>query len=319
MNINLLIGWKRSPAHIELLKMFINQYCPQDIYTSDWAAIWSEKLGEHPKKAIDRMIKEGFLIEAPLEKWLDHNLTLPKLKAIAKQKALPVSGKKKDLISMLIFNDRQFMESQIVGQPIVYTCSDKGLAIAEPAKSKELQEKKQIRDAVIQALEASALQDASRLVREHESKKVFQRGIGMDWSKPSSSQDEILSIIFSGNPTILRSVPQSKMKKLRVAAGIMHLFGTSKSGYISEDLKLNLPFDDETAARMVLFYASNKHFLNQRSANGGKKVEISCADDSCKFCQRLRKKTYPISKAPELPHAGCTHEKGCRCCYLPVI
>ena len=47
-------------------------------------------------------------------------------------------------------------------------------------------------------------------------------------------------------------------------------------------------------------------------------IRISVAYDACSFCYE-RMNTYPKDQAPRLPHAGCSHENGCRCFYEPVL
>lgn len=47
-------------------------------------------------------------------------------------------------------------------------------------------------------------------------------------------------------------------------------------------------------------------------------IRVSVAHDACPYCYELLK-TYPKTKVPTLPHAGCSHEDGCRCFYEPVL
>lgn len=47
-------------------------------------------------------------------------------------------------------------------------------------------------------------------------------------------------------------------------------------------------------------------------------IRISAAQDACPHCHEFVS-TYPKGEVPRLPHAGCSHEHGCRCFYEPVI
>lgn len=47
-------------------------------------------------------------------------------------------------------------------------------------------------------------------------------------------------------------------------------------------------------------------------------IRLSVAHDACPYCYELLN-TYPKDKVPHLPHAGCSHEDGCRCFYEPVL
>ena len=47
-------------------------------------------------------------------------------------------------------------------------------------------------------------------------------------------------------------------------------------------------------------------------------IRVTVAHDACPYCYELMK-TYAKDKVPPLPHAGCSHENGCRCFYEPVL
>jgi hypothetical protein len=48
------------------------------------------------------------------------------------------------------------------------------------------------------------------------------------------------------------------------------------------------------------------------------KIRINVWDDACPSCQAAQG-TYEKTGVPHLPHAGCSHENGCRCSYEPVL
>ncbi len=47
-------------------------------------------------------------------------------------------------------------------------------------------------------------------------------------------------------------------------------------------------------------------------------IRVTVANDACPHCYELMK-TYAKNDLPLLPHAGCSHENGCRCFYEPVL
>jgi hypothetical protein len=49
-----------------------------------------------------------------------------------------------------------------------------------------------------------------------------------------------------------------------------------------------------------------------------KSIRVSTANDACSYCYE-RMNTYPKAQVPHLPHAGCSHDNGCRCFYEPVL
>jgi hypothetical protein len=47
-------------------------------------------------------------------------------------------------------------------------------------------------------------------------------------------------------------------------------------------------------------------------------VRINVANDACPLCYESRG-TFAKDAVPALPHEGCSHERGCRCNYEPVL
>jgi hypothetical protein len=66
-------------------------------------------------------------------------------------------------------------------------------------------------------------------------------------------------------------------------------------------------------------FSSTTIALNRMQENPRvRSIRVSVANDACPHCYELLK-TYPKNKVPHLPHAGCSHENGCRCFYEPVL
>lgn len=47
-------------------------------------------------------------------------------------------------------------------------------------------------------------------------------------------------------------------------------------------------------------------------------VRVSVAENSCPTCKQAEG-AYSKQDVPKIPIAGCSHEHGCRCFYLPVL
>jgi hypothetical protein len=56
----------------------------------------------------------------------------------------------------------------------------------------------------------------------------------------------------------------------------------------------------------------------RRNSNVVTGIEILVAPDSCEACKELTGKKFTLENVPDLPNLNCTHEKGCRCCYIPI-
>ena len=169
---------------------------------------------------------------------------------------------------------------------------------------------------------------AKRVVAKYEANQVFPRGLGIDWDRESLLTNPrdiyILKSIFEDLPTVAKGLDPQVIDQFRLAAGVMHLWGSDK---IAKSLlegfgELSNKFENIDFARMLWSSAVNKveliEYRELANSLGEKKykVEIDTANDEyvCDACKKLAKKKYPLfSDVPELPHPGCTH--ACRCGY----
>jgi hypothetical protein len=174
---------------------------------------------------------------------------------------------------------------------------------------------------VIEYLTKRKFKEASLMVAAYEAKQARPRGIGIDWKHYNPSRDiEILNTIFGSKPRIIAQLGDEKLEALRLGAAMMELWGTNMATqWIPASFETSLPFDNDTAARMLLFYAIHQRTLEGYRGAGLKYVELFPAPDSCEACKKLVGKQYILTEAPELPYEYCTHKLGCRCVLLPVV
>ena len=105
------------------------------------------------------------------------------------------------------------------------------------------------------------------------------------------------------------------MRSLRPKAAMMMLWGES---HLREGLETGTRFSGDVAARMlILSVNAQRHLREMRESGVLKEVEVGATDDSCEECKKLARRKYRLANVPELPYPACTHEMGCRCCYLP--
>jgi hypothetical protein len=313
-------NWKKSNAHLELLKKFEEQYSPEDIYRSEvWCNQWKDVLGEHPQKAIKRFTDEGILVEADLPRLLRYKFLVKELKEMCQQRGLPVSGKKDDLISRLIQADEKGMQQLVKGLKLL-CCTEKGLPIVQEYISYRKEERRIADDIVLDALKKKEFRSAAQTMIDYEANQVFSRGIGIDWKHQKTSRyvDE-LGEIFICKPKILDSVPNEKMELLRIMAGFAYLWGKSESRLFKDIEQIHSRLDNVVAARMIEFYIISKRNIAEYRETKGiiKFVKVLVAEDACEHCKKQSNKKYKLAgDIPELPDHKCTHEMGCRCSYI---
>jgi hypothetical protein len=173
---------------------------------------------------------------------------------------------------------------------------------------------------VLEYLIKRKFKEASLTVAAYEAEQPNTRGIGIDWRHYNPDNDiKKLKTIFESKPKILARLKNENLDAVRIATAMMALWGTNKAKkWLPVDFKTNLLFDNDTTARMLLFYAQNQASLDQYHHEGLKLIEFLPASDSCEACKKLAGE-YKLNKAPELPHEHCTHKMGCRCTFLPVV
>jgi len=303
--------WKKSPAHLLFLSKFRKPRATDDFSQSD---TWKAVLKESPKKAIKRFLDEGLLEQASPNGLLDYKYKVSELKSMLKQRGLPVSGRKAELIERLVQADPEGMRKATRGLSVLQ-CTEKGRTIAEEYLAQEKETRAKVEEQTLQALRQRRFKEASQVVAAFEAQQVFTRGIGIDWKHHNPAHDvAMLKVIFRAKPKILSSLNDEQMGHLRLAAGMMHLWGTDRAeSWLPDGFEAGLIMDNDAAARMILFYTSHQRSIAQYRAAGVRKVEILATDTSCAACKKLAKKKYKISEVPELPYEKCTSEMGCRC------
>jgi hypothetical protein len=303
--------WRKSPAHLLFLSKFRTPRASDDFSKSD---SWKAVLREAPKKAVKRFLDEGMLEQASLVGLLNYKYRVSELKPMLKQRGLPVSGRKAELIEKLIQADPEGMKKATRGLSVLQ-CFEQGRAIAEQYLAQENDRRTKAEQQALQALQRREFKEACRIVAVFEAGQVFPRGMNIDWRKYNSARDvAMLKVMFSSKPKILSSLNEEQMEYLRIAAGMMHLWGASQAkDWLPDNFETALPMDNDAAARMISFHVSHQFNIAQYRAAGIKTVEILATENSCKACKKLAKKKYKLSEVPELPYEKCTSEMGCRC------
>ena len=303
--------WRKSKAHLLLLSQFLRAKTVDDFRSS---LAWKAALREAPEKAIARFVKEGMLVKGDLAASIDYRYTVSELKRMLTDRSLPISGRKAELINRLLQADPTGARQAVAGLEVL-VCSQQGREIAEEFLEKERAYRAGVEAQVLEHLRRARFKDAAVLVASYEAQQVFPRGIGVDWKHYDPSHDlAVLSTIFAGRPKILASLSDAQLDPLRIAAGMMHLWGANEcKRWLPPNFKVYRFADNATAARMLLFYAWHTVNLAQYRNWGVTEVEVLGADNSCDACKRISGKRFKIEQVPELPYEHCTHELGCRC------
>jgi tetratricopeptide (TPR) repeat protein len=121
-------GWRGSPAHIFLLGSFLRPGKVEELTT---LVEWEPVLGEAPERVIEGFLAAGLLEFAdqgqPLARRLGQ-VTVKELQEMLRERGLPVSGRKADLISRLVEADPEGMEEAARALSAL-RCTEQGRAV----------------------------------------------------------------------------------------------------------------------------------------------------------------------------------------------
>lgn len=304
-------------AYLLLLTKFRQPQALENFSQSD---SWSIALGERPEKVVKDFLNKGMLVQTDLRSHLAYKFNTTELKAMLKKRGLRVSGRKDDLMQRLIEADKEGMSKAVAGITVLH-CSEQGREASEQYLADRKKDRDKAGERVLEYLKEHKFKEASYVVSSFEAAQVFQRGIGIDWKNHDPNRDiEILNTIFGIKPKILDKLNDSEMVVLRRAAGMMYLWGANEAReWLPTDFQTRLSVDSDAAARMFVFYASQRVKLNNYRQSGVvKHVEILAEQDPCDDCKKISKTRYKLDEVPELPNESCTSEKGCRCTLIPI-
>ena len=291
-----------------------------DLYANDES--WKEVLEEKPTKTVDRFKRDGLLLETNLEQRIDISFKSTELKEMLKKRGLKQSGRKEEQIARLIEYNRAEMEKTVV-KVKGYILSVKGTELAIDYLEREREIRERAEEQVLDFLKKRDFEKAVRTMANYESVQVFPRGMGIDWKRYNPRRDvNQLKYIFSSKPAILKGLDESKFEVLRLAAGVMLLWGKSRcEEWLLKDFTSGFRLDAETAARMFLFFGMSKYELDflRESRDFIDGIQISAIEDSCRACKGIHARIFKLNNVIELPYENCTHEMGCRCTYLPIV
>lgn len=304
---------KRRPE-LQFLKQFS---FPTELPELRGLETWQRVLGQTPQSMARELITAGLLQEGNAEVvTLLQSKSKEELKSLAKIRNISQSGTKEVLARRLFEHDPNGMRELYHGKTYLM-CTPKGKLLVDGFLESEEELGCKAERAAESALRAGRYEEACAEVAEFEAGKVFQRGLGIDWSKYDASRDlEVLSEIASIKLTRHNDIPQDTLDSLRISAGMMNLWGTSKpEKWLAASEKR---FANEAHA----LWAAAIEAVNLRAFKriGIKRVEIlsSGRDNMCLVCRNDDKKIYEIEAAPKLPHEGCTCEIRCGCTLIAV-
>jgi hypothetical protein len=170
-------------------------------------------------------------------------------------------------------------------------------------------------------LEQQKLEEAIRVMVKCEASQDKPRGLGIDWKNYEATslftrKVETLKDVFNATPAILINIDENQLKRIRLAAGMMQLWGARSAWrWLPEGVDKAVLSAWAVASRMLEFHAIHLRRMEDFRDAGIRNVQVMGIADSrqCPECKDIDGKLFKLEDAPELPYAKCTCEDGCRC------
>ncbi len=215
-------SFPRTRAQLLFLKVFT---FPTDLRELRGVDVWQQALEEPLDSTVSRFIDVGMLQEGNEDvTTLLQSKSKEELKSLAKARNLPQSGTKQLLAERLFKADPAGMSEFFRGKSY-FTCTAKGQLIVETFVESERELMHKAERATESALRSSSYEEACAIVATFEASKVFQRGVGIDWSRYDATRDlEVLTEIATYQSKRHRDIPEPVFRSLRVSAGMMNLW-----------------------------------------------------------------------------------------------
>lgn len=163
-------------------KYFLKQMNGQNIENPTVYAYWIYEYSLNFETIMTKLLVNNYLQVSDSFMELDY-LTVVELKAILKQNALSISGKKAELIQRIKTNvPSNQLSSSLNEKNKKYILTSKGTE-ATAFLPKSMTKNLVLEDHCLECIFNNHLNEAYKLVCENELKKVIPRGIGIDWKQ----------------------------------------------------------------------------------------------------------------------------------------
>lgn len=318
-----------TKKELHFLYQFRKARCIDEFITSD---VWKLFLSENPKYTIKRMYEFDLLRRSSYTEYIDYRCTVERLKKYLKNKGLQVSGKKAILIDRIVNNDPDGIREKL-GQNRTIQCTDKGKKVVNEYIKSEKSRKENAESGFIKCVKAKKFKEALTIVDKYHEETVYHldpkcledqgKSLGFDKIFIGERSDEeriiILEKIFSSEPKIVKKLGIHNLEPYRINACMQEFWGNLYDRDLIDDLKPVFDYYPDVISRMILFYISHQHELEEYKRINVQEVTIlTTGEASCEACRMLEGKKFNINTAIELPYEMCINKKGCRCSFISV-
>ncbi len=193
------------------------------------------------------------------------------------------------------------------------------------------QEKAAVRPRVRKALAARDTSEALEIRRAYEARQPLGKALWTGEEPQLSHSALTRRILFLTHP-LLDGLSKEVADWLKLYAAEQHLWGAywqlpdSEVPPAVQEALARPGLDGAEAAywrayQLALYVENQETWQRCKGGDHVRRLAIVGPDDdyTCAQCRPILGKQFLVARAPELPPAGCTSIRGCRCRYEPVL
>lgn len=283
---------------------------------------WRQKIGATIPQVVPSLSNEGLLREADTTESLEAEFSLAKLKDLAKNLGVKVSGTKAVLANRIAEAGYNLGKS---GQgEALFICTDHARKLVEEYKDGRKKSRQSVQSTTLEQLRNGDFRQACELVARFESEQYWPRGMNIDWATQTPALLRDVKRLMKAKPAYLIKRFGKVPEEARLLAAMSSLWGVNnfpalRSELVSENINEN-----------DLLVCSDALRSHHPQGNGRKEIEghglaflWQCvakeASGTCAVCEGANGQKYKPGEEPELPHAECECDGGCRCLYIHSV
>lgn len=273
-----------------------------------------------PSDLLDPIVRtlfdRGDIAPASIAVHLQVTYTVAQLKAMLRERGLPLSGLKGELIRRLVDAG-----AKATG-PEIFECSAAGRTKAVAWEDARKAAVAHAATEAIALLKAGSICQGMQIVRDACAAWPTIQDIALQFNPlalqvSAPQQERKMGIILSANPAILSGLAPDDLARLRLAIAIWET-GLPVPGIdLAMDGYRGLPRFSAERARILLFHWARNVWEVERLKEMGIKSATVQMIDACDACNLIDGKTFPVDALPELPHPGCLAD-GCHFFLKPI-
>jgi hypothetical protein len=280
---------------------------------------WRQKIGASIPQVVPSLSNVGLLREAGATEFLEAEFSLAKLKDLAKDLGLKVSGKKAALAHRI--SEAGYDPGKSGQSEALFICTDHARKLVEEYKGALKKSRQSAQSTTLELLKRGEISQACELVAQFESGQYWQRGMNVDWDTQAPKLLRDVKRLMKAKPAYLVKRFGKIPHEARLLAVMSSLWGVNNfPAHRAELVPENMSEDD-------MFICSDALRSHHPQGNGRSELEghgiafhWECiakeTSSTCAVCETANGQRYQPGKEPELPHAECECEGGCRCLYI---